>query len=102
VTRGGIYRTSERAPERGGKPGFYVVVSQPFIAESDDVGTVICAPVYSQILEAPRVRAFHTAGHPSGGSGANGPFSVVTSSAAPTEAAAATGAAYGRPVLPQP
>lgn len=50
MTRGEIYRTSERAPERGGKPGFYVVVSRPFIAESDDVGTVVCAPVYSQIL----------------------------------------------------
>ena len=50
MTRGEVYRTQERAPERGGKPGFYVVVSRPFIAESDDVGTVICAPVYSHIL----------------------------------------------------
>jgi hypothetical protein len=45
VTRGEIYRTSERSPERGGKPGFYVVVSRSFIAESDDVSTVVCAPV---------------------------------------------------------
>jgi mRNA interferase MazF len=37
-------------PERGGKPGFYVVVSRPFIAESEDVATVICAPVYSEVL----------------------------------------------------
>lgn len=41
-----------RAPERGGKPGFYVAVSRPFIAESDDVSTIICAPVYSQILRS--------------------------------------------------
>ena len=50
MTRGEIYRTQERAPERGGKPGFYVVVSRQFIAESDDVSTVICAPVYSRLL----------------------------------------------------
>jgi mRNA interferase MazF len=50
VTRGEIYRTGERVPERGDKPGFYVVVSRPFIAENDDVSTVVCAPVYSQVL----------------------------------------------------
>jgi mRNA interferase MazF len=50
VTRGEIYRTADRAPERGGQPGFYVIVSRPFIAENDDVSTVICAPVYSQVL----------------------------------------------------
>jgi mRNA interferase MazF len=50
VTRGEIYRTRERVPERGGKPGFYVVVSRTFVAENDDVSTVICAPVYSQVL----------------------------------------------------
>lgn len=36
--------------ERGYKPGFYVVVSRSFIARHDDVSTVICAPVYSQVL----------------------------------------------------
>jgi mRNA interferase MazF len=50
VTRGEIYRTADRAPERGGKPGFYVIVSRPFIAENEDVSTVICAPVYSHVL----------------------------------------------------
>jgi mRNA interferase MazF len=50
VTRGEIYRTAERSPQRGGKPGFYVVVSRSFIAENDDVSTVVCAPVYSQVL----------------------------------------------------
>ena len=50
MTRGEIYRTGERVPERGDKPGFYVVVSRPFIAENDDVSTVVCAPVYSQVL----------------------------------------------------
>ena len=50
MKRGEIYRTAERSPERGGKPGFYVVVSRTFIAENDDVSTVICAPVYSRVL----------------------------------------------------
>jgi mRNA interferase MazF len=50
VTRGEIYRTAERSAGRGGKPGFYVVVSRTFIAENDDVSTVVCAPVYSQVL----------------------------------------------------
>jgi mRNA-degrading endonuclease toxin of MazEF toxin-antitoxin module len=50
LTRGEIYRTSGRAPERGGKPGFYVVVSRPFIAENDDVATVVCAPIYGEVL----------------------------------------------------
>ncbi len=50
MTRGEVYRTSERSPERGSKPGFYVVVSRRFVAENDDISTVVCAPVYSQIL----------------------------------------------------
>jgi mRNA interferase MazF len=50
VTRGEVYRTAERSPERGDKPGFYVVVSRRFIAENEDVSTVVCAPVYSRIL----------------------------------------------------
>jgi len=50
VTRGEIYRTGERSSERGGKPGFYVVVSRSFIADNDDVSTVICAPVYGEVL----------------------------------------------------
>jgi mRNA interferase MazF len=50
VKRGEIYRTREAIPERGDKPGFYVVVSRNFIAGNDDVSTVICAPVYSEIL----------------------------------------------------
>jgi mRNA interferase MazF len=50
LTRGEVYRTEERAPERGGRPGFYVVVSRSFIAENEDVSTVVCAPVYSQVL----------------------------------------------------
>ena len=37
-------------PERGDKPGFYVVVSRSFIAENDDVSTVVCAPIYSRAL----------------------------------------------------
>ena len=50
MNRGEIYRSRERIPERGDKPGFYVVVSRPLIAENDDVSTVICAPVYGEIL----------------------------------------------------
>ena len=50
MTRGEIYRTRERVAERGGKPGFYVVVSRAFVAENDDVSTVVCAPIYSHIL----------------------------------------------------
>jgi len=48
VTRGEIYRTSERLPERGGKPGFYVVVSRSFVAQNEEIATVIGAPIYSE------------------------------------------------------
>jgi mRNA-degrading endonuclease toxin of MazEF toxin-antitoxin module len=50
VKRGEIYRTAERLPERGHKPGFYVIVSRDFIASNDDVSTVICAPIYREAL----------------------------------------------------
>lgn len=50
MKRGEIYRTRDRTPERGNKPGFYVIVSRTFIAENDEVSTVICAPVYSRVL----------------------------------------------------
>lgn len=50
MKRGEIYKTAARVAERGDKPGFYVVVSRTFIAQNDDVSTVVCAPVYSEIL----------------------------------------------------
>ena len=50
MKRGEIYRTQGKVPERGHKPGFYVIVSRNFIARNEDVSTVVCAPVYSQIL----------------------------------------------------
>jgi mRNA-degrading endonuclease toxin of MazEF toxin-antitoxin module len=50
MTRGEVYRTAERVAERGDKPGFYVIVSRDFIAGNDDVATVICAPVYGEVL----------------------------------------------------
>jgi len=50
VRRGEIYRTRDKVPERGDKPGFYVVVSRTFIAENEDITTVVCAPVYSELL----------------------------------------------------
>ena len=45
-----MYRTREQISERGHKPGFYVVVSRDFIAANDDISTVICAPVYGEVL----------------------------------------------------
>jgi mRNA-degrading endonuclease toxin of MazEF toxin-antitoxin module len=50
VKWGDIYRTREKVSERGHKPGFYVVVSRDFIAGHDDVSTVMCAPVYGEVL----------------------------------------------------
>ena len=47
---GEIYRTKEKVSERGDKPGFYVVVSRDFIAENGDISTVVCAPVYGEVL----------------------------------------------------
>ncbi len=47
---GEIYRTKEKVAERGLKPGFYVVVSRNFIADNEHISTVVCAPVYSEIL----------------------------------------------------
>ncbi|MBI3262402.1 MAG: type II toxin-antitoxin system PemK/MazF family toxin [Acidobacteria bacterium] len=50
MRRGEVYRTRERVVERGDKPGFYVIVSRQFILDHEDVSTVICAPVYGEIL----------------------------------------------------
>jgi mRNA-degrading endonuclease toxin of MazEF toxin-antitoxin module len=50
LKRGEIYRTREKLAERGYKPGFYVVVSRDFIARNEDVSTVICAPVYTEVF----------------------------------------------------
>ena len=50
MTRGEIYRTQEKVSERGNKPGFYVVVSRAFVAGNDDISTVMCAPIYSDVL----------------------------------------------------
>ena len=50
MSRGEIYKTQERVPERGHKPGFYVIVSRSFIADNDDIATVMCAPVYREVL----------------------------------------------------
>ena len=53
MRRGEIYRTREAPPERGHKPGYYVVVSRDFIAAHDQIATVVCAPVYSEVLGIP-------------------------------------------------
>ena len=50
MKRGEVYKTQQKVPERGHKPGFYVVVSRDFIAGNDDISTVVCAPVYREIL----------------------------------------------------
>ncbi len=50
MKRGELYRTRERIPERGGKPSFYVIVSRSFLADHEDVSTVICTPIYSEVL----------------------------------------------------
>jgi mRNA interferase MazF len=50
MNRGDVFRTQQAPAERGGKPGYYVVVSRQFIVENDDVGTVVCAPVYGEVL----------------------------------------------------
>ncbi len=50
MNRGEIFRCEERLPERGHKPGYYVVVSRGFIATAADVSTVVCAPIYSNVL----------------------------------------------------
>jgi mRNA interferase MazF len=50
VIRGEVYRSREKEPLRGNKPGYYVVISRNFVATSDLVSTVICAPVYSEYL----------------------------------------------------
>lgn len=50
MKRGEVYRTRERVPERGSKPGFYVVVSRQFVLDNQDISTAICAPVYGEIL----------------------------------------------------
>ena len=47
---GDVYRTREKISERGHKPGFYIVVSRDFIAANEDISTVICAPVYGEVL----------------------------------------------------
>jgi mRNA-degrading endonuclease toxin of MazEF toxin-antitoxin module len=47
---GEVYRTREKIAERENKPGFYVVVSRDFVANHEDLSTVICAPVYHEAL----------------------------------------------------
>jgi mRNA interferase MazF len=50
MRRGEVYRSSHRIAERGDKAGYYVVVSRGFIVGNEDISTVICAPIYGEIL----------------------------------------------------
>lgn len=49
MNRGDVYRCKRRIPERGDKPGFYVVVSRQFICSNNRVSTVVCAPVFGEV-----------------------------------------------------
>ena len=62
MKRGEMYRVKQLTPERGNKPSFYVVVSREFIAAHEEIETVICAPVYSEVLGIPTevvIEPFH-------------------------------------------
>lgn len=50
MIRGEISRSRDREPLRGNKPGYYVIVARTFVASSERIATVICAPVYSEYL----------------------------------------------------
>ncbi len=50
MKRGEIYHTKANIPERGYKPGYYFVVSRSFVASNEDIATIVCAPIYSEIL----------------------------------------------------
>ena len=66
MRRGEVYRSDSAEPERGGKPDYYVVVSRSFIAEHERIETVVCAPVYSEVLGIPTevvIDAFHGVRH---------------------------------------
>jgi mRNA interferase MazF len=68
MRRGEIYRSDVPQAERGHKPGYYVVVGRGFIAENERIATVICAPVYSEMLGIPTEIAIdktHGVEHPS-------------------------------------
>lgn len=53
MRRGDIYRAGDQVAERGNKPGYYVVVSRNFVAAHDAIATVVCAPVYTEVLGIP-------------------------------------------------
>lgn len=50
MKRGEIWRCDAHLAERGHKPGFCIVVSRPFIAETQQIATVVVVPIYSEIL----------------------------------------------------
>src|SRR6266404_622347 len=50
VSRGEIYRTRERVAERGHKPVSTSSSRAASSASNEDVSTVICAPVYGEVL----------------------------------------------------
>lgn len=50
MRRGDVFRLEDLIAERGDKPGYYVVVSRDEAAANPRLSTVICAPVYSEVL----------------------------------------------------
>lgn len=50
MNRGEIYRNKRPIAERGHKPGFYLIVSRDSVATNENLSTVICAPIYSEII----------------------------------------------------
>lgn len=52
MKRGEVYWNDRDEPLRGNKPGYYVVVGRQFFRDYPKMQTVMCAPVYSQVLGA--------------------------------------------------
>lgn len=50
MRRGEIWRCDAHLAERGNKPGYYIIVSRPYIAETPQIATVVVVPIYSEIL----------------------------------------------------
>lgn len=50
MRRGEVWRCDAHLAERGNKPGYYIVVSRPYVAEAAQIATVAVVPIYSELL----------------------------------------------------
>ena len=50
MRRGEVWRCDAHLSERGRKPGYYIIVSRPYVAETPQIATVAVVPIYSEIL----------------------------------------------------